>query len=192
MPTIIRHTAVWTGAPGLPGYTQFHREVTAGIPGQAQTSHDQISTFFGVFASLIPADITVTVSPVYQIIDVATGMITSEDTVGDPSAPIAGAFVSTWSGQVGVLVEWLTGTFIGGRRLRGRTYLVPLGNVGDDDGTLPGGTISTLQSASAYITQAGAEFVVWHRPVANAGGQVSTITSAVIRDHAAVLRSRRV
>lgn len=190
MPSVIRHTAVWTGSPGMPGYSQFYQEVTGTISSQAQAGHTAIYLAFSEVATLIPDAIDVTVDPVYQVVDVATGTVTSEDSVGSPQPALPGTFVSNWSAQLGVLVEWLTATFIAGRRLRGRTYLVPLGNTGDDDGTLPAGTIAAVQAFADAISEVGLDFVVWHRPVSGAGGQLSTITRGVVRDKAAVLRSR--
>lgn len=192
MALLIRHTVVWSGSPGLPGYTQFHQEVTGSISVQAQAAQNAIYTFFAGLAGLIPADITIVVDPVYQVADVVTGEVTTEDSVTTPLAGITGGYVSNWSAQVGVMVEWLTAAFIDGRRLRGRTYLVPLGNTSDDDGTLPGGTLSTIRSEAATLLAAGTGLVVWHRPVAGAGGQIAPISSAVVRDHAAILRSRMV
>jgi hypothetical protein len=189
---LIRHTAVWTGVPGLPGYSQFYQEVTGTIASQAQNGHNAIRAAFNQVVTLLPADIDVTVDPVYQVMTVESGEVTTEDSVATPSAVVSGGFVSGWSGQVGVLVEWLTGQFIDGRRLRGRTYLVPLGNAYDDDGTLPIGTLNAVGAFALQLWSAGLDFVVWHRPVAGAGGSLATITDAAVRDHAAILRSRRV
>lgn len=190
MALLIRHTAVWTGAAGLPGYSQFYQESTGDPAAEAQAGHDDVAQFFGALASLIPDAVTVTVDPIVQRIDVASGEIASELTVATPSSPVAGTYVSNWSAQIGVLVEWITATHINGRRLRGRTYLVPLGNIGDADGTLSTGTLGTINGATGQVWNGGEVFLVWHRPVAGAGGSVSPITGAVVRDKAAVLRSR--
>lgn len=190
MALLIRHTVVWTGAPGLPGYSQFYQEVTGSLATDAQDGHDWVRAMFNGLGTLIPDGVDVTVDPVYQALDIATGEITSEGTVATPSAVVSGAYVSSWSAQVGVLVEWTTATYIAGRRLRGRTYLVPLGNVGDSDGTLSAGTLATVAAAADSIVSGTGNFGVWHRPVAGAGGSLSGISGAVVRDKAAVLRSR--
>lgn len=190
MANIIRHTAVWSGSPGLPGYSQFYQGVEGSIATAAQDGHDRVASFFEILGGLIPSDITVTVDPVYAVIDDVTGELQAEQTVGDPAAVIGGTYVSGWQSQVGVLIEWVTGVYTAGRRLRGRTYLVPLGNTYDDDGTLPQGTIDTVTSAAAYITADPGNFEVWHRPVNGAGGFGASISGAVIRDKACILRSR--
>lgn len=190
MAMLIRQTMVWSGVAGLPGYTQFYHSVSDPISTSAQAGNDSVTDFFSNQSSLLPEDITFTMDPVYQVIDEATGEIDSEGTVGVSNAPFQGTYVGGWSAQVGVLVEWLTGTYIRGRRLRGRTYVVPLGGVGDADGTLTSATLDVVRGGSAAITGSSEDFRVWHRPVAGAGGSSSGISSAVVRDHAAVLRSR--
>lgn len=190
MASILRHTAVWTGSPGLPGYTQFYQSFS-GAPGTAaQTGQDLFAAFFTALASLVPEEVTVTVDPVYRVINDVTGAITSEGTVGSPKDPLTGTYTGEWSRQVGVMVEWTTGLFLNRRRFRGRTFLVPLGASAATDGTLPDGTLATVRAAAAGIVTSGYGFLVWHRPVAGAGGISQPITGAVVRDHAAVLRSR--
>lgn len=190
MASILRHTAVWTGAPGLPGYSQFYQFIDNEVSDDAQVGHYAVGALFSNLASLIPDSITVTTDPVYQVLDGTTGEALMEGTVGDPNVPTEGGYVSNWSAQVGALIEWVTGFYIDGHKLRGRTYLVPLGNVSDNDGTLPAGTLAVLQSAAAYITGASPKFVVWHRPVSGAGGLPKDITSFIVRDKACILRSR--
>lgn len=192
MPNLIRHTVVWTGAPGLPGYSQFYQESTGEIAAQAQQGHDDIGVFFGGLESLIPEEVTVTPDPVYQVVDIATGALVGEGSVGTPGPAVAGLMVGGWNAQMGILVEWLTGDFIGRGRVRGRTYLVPLGELSQADGTVPEATLTTVRAWAAFIISGGHGFAVWHRPVNGAGGQVATITGLVVRDHACVLRSRMV
>lgn len=192
MASIIRQTAVWTGAAGLPGYSQFYHEA-GGTPGErAQVGHDAVRGFFSDLGAYIPEEINVTVDPLYQVIDETTGQMVGEEAVATPSAGVQGSYVGGWNAQVGVLVEWITGEFFNGRRLRGRTYLVPFGDVSDANGTLPEATLVMIRAKVAWIALSDAEFLVWHRPVAGAGGHGSRIEGAVVRDHAALLRSRMV
>lgn len=192
MASIIRHTAVWTGSPGLPGYTQLYQSHTTGQGTDAQVGHDAVHDLFEALAALIPEEITVTVDPLYQIIDAVTGETTGEFVVGTPAAVTAGEYVGGWASQVGVLIEWVTGTFLNGRRLRGRTYLVPLGATTETDGTLPATTVQTVAAAAANVVNSTIPFVVWHRPVNSSGGSTSNITGAQGTDRAAILRSRMV
>lgn len=192
MASILRHTAVWSGTPGLPGYTQFYQLPHEEVSSSAQTGHVYLAAFFDALASLIPDDVTVTLDPVVQRLDEVTGDLLGELTVETPEAPIVGTYVSGWLRQMGVLVEWSTGVYIGGKRLRGRTYLVPLGNIEDSDGTLPVGTLSQIQAAANGIPGPDVGFSVWHRPVNGAGGASHEMTGATVRDKACILRSRMI
>ena len=81
----------------------------------------------------------------------------------------------------------------GGRRIQGRTFLVPLvASAFDSTGTISTAALATLQTAAnglvAYDT---IDPVVWKRPTPFTVGSFATITEARIPDMAAVLRSRR-
>lgn len=192
MADLMRHTAVWEGGPGLPGYSQFYHSISDPVSASAQAGANAVREFFSHIVSLIPDEVTVTVDPIAQILNEATGVVSTEVTVGTAPAVVTGVYSGGWSRQVGILVEWATGTFVAGRRLRGRTYLVPLGGVGDSDGTLSTQTLAVVNDAIPWITGDSEDFRVWHRPVAGVGGSSATITSGIVRDKAAILRSRMV
>lgn len=191
MADLMRHTAVWEGVAGLPGYSQFYHSVTDPISDSATNGSAAVRGFFNEFVSLIPDGITITVDPVYQIIDEITGQIVGEGVVTPAPQVVTGVYVGGWNRQVGLLVEWATGAFIKGRRLRGRTYLVPLGAIPESDGTLPSTTVAAVQASTAYIVNAIEDFRVWHRPVNSLGGSSATITAGLVRDKAAILNSRQ-
>jgi hypothetical protein len=66
-------------------------------------------------------------------------------------------------------VQWSTTAIVGGRRLKGRTFLAPLWNSGyDGSGTILLATQTTLQTASNALAAAGT-LVVWHRPTTPGG-----------------------
>lgn len=190
MASLIRHTAVWAGKPGLPGFSQFYHSVTDPPSTSAQTGHDAVRTFFADFLSYLPADLTITVDPIYQILEDTTGDVVEEGTVGTPSNVITGVSAGSWNAQVGLLVEWVTGTFVAGRRLRGRTYMVPLAGIDDTDGTLGADALAAARGAGAWIVQSAEDFRVWHRPAGAVPGSSASITGSTVRDHAAILRSR--
>lgn len=190
MASVMRHTAVWSGTIGLPGYSNFYHSVSDPVSTSAQEASDSIRTYFAALSGYIPGEVSVLVDPAYQIYDDATGNLVAEGTVAVPAANVVGSNGGTFSSQVGVLVEWLTGVYIAGHRVRGRTYLVPLAGFAELDGTLNDAIRTTIQNASVWIVDASENFVVWHRPVNGAGGSVSAITAGRVQDHAAILRSR--
>jgi hypothetical protein len=87
------------------------------------------------------------------------------------------------------LVKWATNLFIGGRRLRGHTFIpaIPTTNVAGG-GTPAPNLLTAMDSAAAtLIADANAQFVIWSRK--------HTTTSPVVTgggwNEFAVLRSRR-
>lgn len=190
MTALIRTTAIWEGILGLPGYSQFYSSISDTAPLSAQAAHFAVREFFSQLTGAIPGEVTVRVDPVYQVLEDTSGEITSEATVGTTAAAVTGTAGGGFAAQVGVLVEWLTSSYIAGRHLKGRTYLVPLAGQFDEDGTLSGGGLALVQAAAPYISDSGTDFRVWHRPVAGAGGISNSINGFAVRDHAAVLRSR--
>lgn len=115
----------------------------------------------------------------------ATGGNTGAGTAGTTAAPIASA----------ALVRWLTSTFVGGRRLRGRSFISPIAHAAVDvSGTLDNTILSGVNGAlTPWVSSmtAGDKAVIWHRPVAGAGGYAGDITGGSVQDKLAVLTSRR-
>jgi hypothetical protein len=101
-----------------------------------------------------------------------------------PAATAAGA---------GACAAWSTGAVVRTRRLRGRTFLVPLAtNAYDTDGTLVAGAMTVL---SAWVTAmlASGPLFVWSRPTTDpvAPGTSSGVQSGRVKDKVAFLSSRR-
>jgi hypothetical protein len=92
-------------------------------------------------------------------------------------------------------VTWTTATFVHGRRLKGRTFLVPLeSGCFAPDGSLDDGTRTLLQAAVDTLVTSGEDhFVIWHRPttVGGSDGLTGDVVAGTIRDRGAVLTSRR-
>lgn len=193
MGDIVRLTTVWTGFLGAPGYTNLYAPVgSAGAAAVAQAHSGTIHDFWNTVNGFLPADVTVTVGPTYQVIDEVTGDITSEGTVQYPADPIVGTSAAAYAGNAGVAVDWLTGTFINGHRLRGRTFLVPFTSCFEDNGTLGAAAITAIRDAAQVMVDTSAGLVVWHRPIAGAGGDAVSVITARVSDRAAILRSRSV
>lgn len=141
---------------------------------------------------VLPTGVTISVAGTGDVYDDATGTLT-----GSWSASGAGSF----SGEaafnpaagVGACVTWNTGLIVNGRRLRGRTFLVPLATVAyDADGTLTTTTLTALQSFATALLASG-PLGIWHRPTTptSSDGSASGVTSFRLRDKVAILTSRR-
>ena len=175
----------WQNWPGAPGVSTFYGDATLGML-------DGISSFFDAIKGLLPLNLTITVPSTGDDVDPQTGEVVGSWSQA-PTTPVrTGSNVAVYAGSTGAVVHWRTGGVVGGRRVRGRTFLVPLVGAYDSGGSLSSGAISTLQTAAnGLVSTAGSAFSVWHRPTQFVAGSTHQVTSASVPDLAVVLRSRR-
>lgn len=188
-----RVSARWTGFQGAPGYSNFHfSEFTGGADPDQMIG--RVAEFFEVLYATLASQVTVTVSSIVEEFDETTGQLTGY-LDGEEDAVISATGSNTpFSGPSGAVVNWLTNTVSNGRRVRGRTFLVPLrSSVYENDGTLSSGTLTTINEAAEGLVGGdwNSEFVVWSRPTGGSGGVLAPVTGHRVPDMAAVLRSRR-
>lgn len=193
MAGLLKMVSVWTGFAGAPGYTNLYAHHN-GVSAQevANQFADDIHDFWNTVNGYVPAVVDITVGPSWQSIDIESGDVLDEGTVETPPASVAGNLAGGFAGNVGLALNWQTGTFIKGRRLKGRTYLVPLGGIFEGDGTPSASSIAAIGDAATALLEGSSNMAVWHRPKAGAGGSWAQITGVTITDRAAVLRSRSV
>jgi hypothetical protein len=200
MTGMLRVTAKWQGFSGAPGYSNFFfRDFTANnepTQAQAQGGVDRVNTFLGAIQSLLPPNVNITVQPTVDVIEETNGQLTTSFTVPTPSAVPGTSTVTTYSAPTGAVITWRTAGVRNGRRVRGRTFLVPLAtNCYQADGTLDPTKMATLATASAALAnQSGTpDLGVWARPTSKTAtdGVWWVVSNATVPDMAAVLRSRR-
>lgn len=190
---IFRVTARWTGFTGAPGYSNFHFQgstPTAGPDGERSLVHQ----FFTAAATNLTAGTRIQVMPEVQVFDEASGAMTGIVVDSTELELVAGTSSGNYVGPAGAVINWNTSAVVNGRRLRGRTFLVPLtGSRFDMDGTLTSTAVTSLNNAAAILSGAGfgSGFGIWSRPVGGGSGAFGEVTSHSIPDMAAVLRSRR-
>jgi hypothetical protein len=193
MATLHRVRARWSGFQGSPGFSNFYFD-TAALPnlGALRTFFDSSKGFWAPGVSV-------------QIEN--TG-----DTISDQDGSLQGSWSTTsvfsvdsagtggYAGAAGAVVHWNTSTVVRGRRLRGRTFLVPMNSSAyDTSGTISSGLKTNLEGAAAAMVSAlGSTFRIWSRPLRNpttgaitANGTNSAVTSSRVPDLAVSLRSRR-
>lgn len=200
---ILRITALWSGFTGAPGYSNFHFGTDpgffdGGLFGDAeqlaaQAAADRVRDAFEEARSYIPLGVNINVQNEAEILDSDSGEIVGFGEVDTPTVTGLGTS-GGWSAASGAVVNWRTNDYRFGRRIRGRTFLVPLaGEAYQDDGTLSGDGRTAVQDFGSTMIGGGAapEFGVWSRPRDGAGGVFATVTSSNVPDMAAVLRSRR-
>jgi len=183
----------WPGGPGLSTFyftTPLEDGAAAircvGYVQEAVSSH---------WKNVWPLTVSSLISPEVDVIEAATGRIT--DTLSIPAVPaIAGAASSEYAPiATALLARLITGTFIAGRRLRGRIFFCPVGrNMVQADGTPDPTAIGFINAGGDSLRlgmDAGDLWVVWHRPEGDSGGSAGYILSVICPDKFSVLRSRR-
>jgi hypothetical protein len=184
MPEIYRVRTGWTGFIGGPGVTTMYFLDVA-------TAVASVHTFWSELLSRFPTDVHLQVENVGDIIEDSTGEMTgawSADAVGS----LTGTGDGNYAAPAGCVVNWLTDTVTAGRRLRGKTFLVPLaGGTYDGDGSIGAASLSAIQAAAdALVVGQSTSFVVWHRG-SGTDGSNGLVTSAKVNDFTAVLTTRR-
>jgi len=195
--TIQRVRCVWQNWPGQPGYTNLYTSISL-------ASVAPIVTFFDAIKTLIPTGLTVTVPGSGDLVAEATGIIQGVWTATGAGV-VTGTASGPYAGPAGAMVQWLTGGIVAGRRVMGKTFLVPLTNtVYDTNGTLSSGTLTTIGSAAAALQAAmGPTLVVWSRPFEPdpnrvppdtrppRAGSMSPVVGSRVPDVAVIMKSRR-
>lgn len=134
---------------------------------------------------------------------------TSGDQITDTTGALSGVWTATGGGTVtgtgdtlcaagvGACIGWTTGGIVTGtkgpRKVRGRTFLVPItGAFFDAQGTLSAACLTTLNTLAASLMASG-PLAVWHRPTTAGGtdGNSYGVQSYKVRDKVAYLSSRR-
>lgn len=187
MATISRHSITWTGFLGAPGISHFYTNAS-----DDTAFHTALNTWKGTWAANLPDDVTLTLKAEVEQLEDTTGELVGAFTIGSDSTT-GGANTGGYSAASGVVVNWLTGGFVAGRRVRGKTFMVPIsGGAYETNGTIEGNALSFMRTSTATFQNAvqGIQ-VVWSRPRASLAGSSHEVTSWSIPDKVAVLRSRR-
>lgn len=190
---ISRITAVWSGFTGAPGYTSFHFAAFGG--GDVMDAEvARVRAFFSQLNPILPSSVRVQVQQETEVIDETTGVLIDYGAASDPVTVVEGNGGNSYSAPSGGLVSWNTGTVVNGRRLRGRTFVVPLATAAyQEDGTLTPVAVAALEDAAEALIGdgSGPQLVVWSRPNNGGAGATGVVTGYRVPDLAAVLRSRR-
>ena len=199
MAQMAKVTINWSGLPGGPGYTNLYFQDISGPTNVDQTLVDsavsKTDAWLGVFRASLPNSITTGVSATVEAVDETTGALVGFWT-GTPATAAVGTGGASYAAPTGAVVSWYTSTVRNGRRIRGRTFMVPLANSAfEADGSLVASKITAWNTATNTLiaTGASAELGVWSRPSSPGGsdGDWALVTSFRIPDMAAILTSRR-
>jgi hypothetical protein len=200
--TIQRIRCDWTGFVGSPGISTFYAT-------SAATLVPQIRTMFNAITGFLNTDVHIQVENAGDELDATTGALVgawSTSAVGS----VTGTATGGYSAVSGALMQWGTPVVLGGRRLKGHTFLVPLATGGyDTSGQILSTTVSGITTAQmALVTAASGNFLLWQRPrtaspswtdrtgrvhpaITARGGGYGAVDTASCRAVVTELRSRR-
>lgn len=190
---INRVVARWQGFPGGPGYSNFFFTELPSSEG-VLAARQAVGDFFDGFSSLLPSGVEIVVENEVAVIDELTGQTLDYAPTTAVVDSVVGSASGGYAGASGAVVNWNTAGVRGGRRVRGRTFLVPLAQLAfDSSGTLSTSGLNLIRSAAADLVGTGFDsgLGVWARPTNGAGGEFHEVIGATVPDLAAVLRSRR-
>lgn len=168
---------------------------------EGPTGAEAVSALWEDLLTRMPNDVTAQVEAVGDVLNATTGELTGEWSHAAFTA-LTGTLTGGFAAPAGACIDWMTDTILDSHRVRGRTFVVPIGGEAlQADGTLDPAAVTAFATAGGVAIAASAgNLIVWHRPrVASAGppavtaraGGVAPITACRVRDKVAVLRSRR-
>lgn len=186
------YVARWVGGRIGAGASVFHFQSIGGGTS-AQALANAVRALFNTLAAALPNDITIQFdTEVKEISD--AGVLTAVYPV-TPPANVNGTGSTVWINGTGILVRHSTAAIIAGRRLLGRTFLVPVTAASfNDAGDVLSSTITAFNAAFATLNSTaaglGANFAVWSRK--NATTSPVVVSATVPRPSTLKTRNDRV
>lgn len=175
------HRVEWRGLPTGPGVSTFYAD-DAGI--DIRPYLDSLFTAIGI---KVPNVVSFYIPNSGITIDSATGHPNASWTAGSAITRVATGS-GVYAAPVGGLIRWETPTFIAGRRLIGKTFMVPfLAGCFESNGTLLNTVKSDLEAAAALFVTGATSFRVYSRK----NHVAASVATSSVPDKAMVLRSRR-
>lgn len=198
MANLRRLRVTWSGFPvvGDCVSTFYSRSSTpTGFPGA-------VRSFFSSVAGLALPAVTITVPNSGDVISDVDGSLQGVWVDGTAPAAVVGTNTGDFAKGVGAQVRWHTDGVVGGRRVVGSTFIVPLaGGIFDTDGTLDATYVTALKTAGDALITSQTDLAIWSRPQPAREGAHGTlpartgssnfVLTCTAPDRVAWLRSRR-
>lgn len=177
--------------------TTYWDSTGAGLAAMATESVARVRAAFAALAPSIATGTTFTPNLIVDEVDENTGAIVNQVAAAAPAATSGGLAATALPAQTMLVAQYLTSSFIGGRRVRGRSYLPGFTINAVVGGGLP--SAGALAGVGLWNAALGATVVtamnqrVWHRPspLTGTGGLSVVVTARAVNPAFAVLRSRR-
>lgn len=184
MVDLYRVRTVFTGIAGTPYLSTMYFRT---IDGTAQQAVNAVGAFWGAVDGQMHTDLLWDTDSDVEVISDATGQIVSVQS----TTPVSGG--GALSGDIlppatQALIRWRTGSFVGGREIRGKTFIPGLTETAATSGQVTTATLTAFETAAATLQgTANANLVVYSR----ANNTHAEVVSSSCWAQFAVLRSRR-
>lgn len=198
--TLVRGKIRWTIPGAGTAWTVLHFG-TLNLAEPTQADADAVVTRMQNWATaikaLLPNVVSLNVQAETEVINEESGLMLGILTSPTPATQTGTAAAGVgWAAAAGAVVSWSTPNVRNGRRIRGRTFVVPVSNeVWDVDGTLKAVPFNTLNTAATALRADAADIDlrIWCRPTAPGAndGAEGLVMGHRVPDMSAVLRSRR-
>lgn len=183
------YRVIWSTPGGGTGYTVFHFADGVSSDANAQTIANAVRTFFDSLKGLFPNEVSWSFDTEYLELNV-DGTLEGVFAVSAP-AVVIGTDAGSYNRAAGIRIDWGTGEIVAGRRLVGRTFLVPTGAGAFDSNGLVTSANSTavINAANALRTAVAgtAALGVWSRTHAH----FAAAASVSVPPKGAILTGRR-
>lgn len=193
MTRLHRVAVSWTGGPVVGAAVTVLHFSASDNPAPPVAA---IKSAFDALVPALPNTVSVQVPNAGDTIEDTTGALDGV-WAGPSVAPTIGSGGANAAAGVGACIGWTTGGIVSGtkgpRKLRGRTFIVPLhSGCYEGNGTLLTAIVGTLDTFATALQAAG-PLAIWHRPtsLAAADGNSYGVISHRVRDKVAFLSSRR-
>lgn len=175
----------FTGGPAGDWLTVFRIDRLLG--GNAQTSIDIVRDFWTALANDMSSSLSILVHGDVEILDPITGLPTGVDSASSRTvSPSNGSDPLPWQTQ-GIIL-WNSGVWIGGRQVRGRTFVPGWTEQSNTNGLPTTGAMVALNAAANVIANATTGVpAIYSRKHNN----TFPIASATVNQKWSVLRTRR-
>lgn len=197
---LLRTKARWTIPGAGTAFSVFHFKTNSeSTPVQADADDAYVKTrkFFDDLKVALPNQVTVRTETDVEEINEGSGALIGLWSHADLGTITGGAAAATgWSAPTGSVVTWSTAGIRNSRRVRGRTFVVPMTTGAyDTDGTLRPGEMGLVNTAATNIRTVGLQvsLAVWGRPtgIGATDGIAYVVTTHRVPDMCAILTSRR-
>nr|CRY97804.1 hypothetical protein [uncultured prokaryote] len=177
----------WTGPGAGDKVSVFHFIEATPVADQRSA----LAAFLNACDAELTTTTTWTIRQEGRELDTATGALVGAWTDSTPHTGSGGNGTAVVADATQVLIRWNTGNIVGGRFLKGRTFLPGLATIEVNGGNLNPAARTTFLNAAAAFIAAAVQVAVWHRPQSGSGGAVWAVETADVWSELAVLRRRR-